>query len=82
MKITIDTVAKQVAVDEDGQVRNVPLYSADSFALLSRLWNTVGWDQKYPYGFTWFGRPIIQLPEDLVRIQEHDLPLHLDADSL
>src|SRR5256885_1398318 len=29
-----------------------------------------GWDNKYVYGFTWMGRPIIQLPEDIVRIQE------------
>src|SRR5439155_18014109 len=26
--------------------------------------------QKYVYAFTWMGRPIIQLPEDIVRIQE------------
>jgi cephalosporin hydroxylase len=25
---------------------------------------------KHPYTFTWMGRPIIQLPEDMVRIQE------------
>jgi cephalosporin hydroxylase len=25
---------------------------------------------KYVYGFTWLGRPIIQLPEDVLRIQE------------
>src|SRR4030095_12011976 len=29
-----------------------------------------GWDTKYVYGFTWLGRPIIQLPEDLIRVQE------------
>jgi cephalosporin hydroxylase len=29
-----------------------------------------GWDNKYVYSFTWLGRPIIQLPEDLLRIQE------------
>jgi cephalosporin hydroxylase len=58
-------------VVEDGtDVRRVPLYSPEAFALLSRLWVKVGWDQKYSYGFTWMGRPIIQLPEDMVRIQE------------
>jgi cephalosporin hydroxylase len=25
---------------------------------------------KYVYGFSWLGRPVIQLPEDLIRIQE------------
>ena len=34
-----------------------------------------GLDQKYVYTFSWLGRPVIQLPEDLVRIQEvlHDV---------
>ena len=27
-------------------------------------------DTKYVYSFTWLGRPIIQLPEDMIRIQE------------
>src|SRR5581483_3363616 len=26
--------------------------------------------QRYTYSFTWMGRPIIQLPEDMMRIQE------------
>src|SRR5205823_3509639 len=30
----------------------------------------VGWGQKYSYQFSWLGRPVIQLPEDLMRIQE------------
>ena len=29
-----------------------------------------GWDTKYVYGFSWLGRPIIQLPEDMIRFQE------------
>jgi cephalosporin hydroxylase len=30
----------------------------------------VGWNQKYVYTFSWMGRPIIQLPEDMIRTQE------------
>ena len=37
---------------------------------MSSAWLRAGWDTKYVYGFSWFGRPIIQLPEDMVRIQE------------
>lgn len=70
MKLSIDTEARAVVCEEGGTETRVPLYSAEAFALLSRLWVKVGWDLKYPYGFTWMGRPIIQLPEDLVRIQE------------
>lgn len=70
MKLVIDTETRQIVVNEAGKTRELSLYSAEAFALLSRIWTNVGWDQKYPYGFTWLGRPIIQLPEDLIRIQE------------
>ena len=48
----------------------IDLYSKEGFKLLSDLWLKVGWDQKYMYSFTWLGRPIIQIPEDIIRIQE------------
>lgn len=41
-----------------------------AFSLISDLWLRSGWDTKYVYGFSWLGRPIIQLPEDMIRIQE------------
>jgi cephalosporin hydroxylase len=46
------------------------LYTPQAFAALSRHWIRVGWSQRYSYQFTWLGRPVIQLPEDLVRTQE------------
>jgi cephalosporin hydroxylase len=67
MKYEIDT-ANGTMTSSDG--KTMPLLSADAFAVLSDLWVRVGWNQKYSYGFSWFGRPIMQLPEDLVRIQE------------
>jgi cephalosporin hydroxylase len=59
-----------VLMDEDGSPRVLPLYSEDAFREISRLWVKIGWALKYSYTFTWLGRPIIQLPEDLLRIQE------------
>ena len=41
-----------------------------AFSIISDLWIRSGWDTKYVYGFSWLGRPIIQLPEDMIRIQE------------
>jgi cephalosporin hydroxylase len=70
MKLTIDTTAKTINWDAEGQTRLLPLYTDEAFALLSRLWLAVGWNQKYAYSFSWLGRPIIQLPEDMVRTQE------------
>jgi cephalosporin hydroxylase len=46
------------------------LDSREAFTLLSKAWLRCGWDNKYVYSFSWFGRPVIQLPEDLIRIQE------------
>lgn len=67
MKFTIDDVEGTI-VDESGNSQN--LYSPEGLKTLSDLWLKVSWDQKHPYTFTWLGRPIIQHPEDLVRIQE------------
>ncbi|QNI72325.1 cephalosporin hydroxylase family protein [Synechococcus sp. NOUM97013] len=41
-----------------------------AFEIISDLWIRSGWDTKYVYSFSWLGRPIIQLPEDMLRIQE------------
>jgi cephalosporin hydroxylase len=70
MKLTIDTNAKTVTLDEGGRTRTLALYEKPAFELLSALWLKLSWVQKYSYTFTWMGRPIIQHPEDLVRLQE------------
>jgi len=70
MKLTIDTESKVLTQETDGQVRHVPLYSDEAFKLLSTQWLKVGWNQKYSYTFTWLGRPVIQIPQDLIRLQE------------
>ncbi|MBA2514478.1 MAG: class I SAM-dependent methyltransferase [Solirubrobacterales bacterium] len=70
MNYTIDTEAGVIAIQQDGDVENVPLYSTEGFELLSDLWLKVGWNEKHSYTFTWMGIPVVQLPEDLVRIQE------------
>lgn len=71
MKLEIDTDANTLLVQApDGSQERIALYSARGFAVLSDLWVKVGWNQKYSYGFTWLGRPLIQLPEDVLRIQE------------
>jgi len=44
--------------------------SQEGFRLLSQAWLRSGWDAKYVYSFAWMGRPIIQLPDDMMRIQE------------
>ncbi|MFO1006038.1 MAG: CmcI family methyltransferase [Planctomycetaceae bacterium] len=69
MKLTIDTDAGTLT-EVNGTTRTIDLYSREAFEILSREWVKVGWDQKYVYTFSWMGRPVIQLPEDMIRIQE------------
>lgn len=70
MKISIDTDEKTLVYQDDSGEKTIGLYSKEAFEIISRPWVRVGWSMKYPYTFSWFGRPIIQLPEDMVRIQE------------
>ena len=75
MTHTIDTTRGVIVTDDGGRSVETPLYSKPGFELLSRLWLKVGWNQKYTYTFSWMGRPVIQLPDDMIRIQEvmHDV---------
>ncbi|MDI3470237.1 MAG: Cephalosporin hydroxylase [Pseudolabrys sp.] len=66
MKLTVDTEKETLVADG----KEVPFYSDEGFRLLSSLWLKTGWNQKYTYTFTWFGVPIIQLPDDMIRYQE------------
>src|SRR5580658_7622723 len=70
MKIELDLDNGTVSVVGDPGRRGIALATAEGFALASKAWLRAGWDAKHVYSFTWLGRPIIQLPEDLLRIQE------------
>ena len=70
MRITVDTEARTLEVDDKGRKESYPLYSAEAFDIVSREWINVGWAVKYVYSFSWLGRPIIQLPDDMIRMQE------------
>jgi cephalosporin hydroxylase len=66
----IDEEKGQVTVQTGAGEKTHPLESSAAFEAVSRAWLRAGWDVKYVYGFSWFGRPVIQLPEDMFRIQE------------
>src|SRR5205814_2345208 len=69
-----------IVIDEDNgilkvikggrEVRSHGLGTAEAFAEISRVWLTAGFYTKHVCSLTWLERPVIQLPEDLVRIQE------------
>jgi len=70
MRLVIDTDARTVTTETATGNSTHPLDSPEAFRLISKEWLAVGWTQRYSYNFTWLGRPLIQLPEDVIRIQE------------
>jgi len=70
MNLTIDTDAKKVYLQQGLETKELDLYSKEAFDLISQIWLKVGWNEKYSYTFSWMGRPVIQLPEDMIRTQE------------
>jgi cephalosporin hydroxylase len=70
MKFEVDTTNKTIRVHDAPQPRTIDLFGSEAFDLLSEAWVKVGWALRYSYGFSWMGRPIIQLPEDAFRMQE------------
>ena len=70
-RITIDLERGEVTVEPGSPgARTHALGSAEGFAAVSQAWLRAGWDAKHVYSFTWLGRPMIQLPEDMIRLQE------------
>jgi len=69
--LTADLANQTLSVTyADNELRTVPLYTLEAFRAISRLWIKTGWAVKYSYNFSWMGRPVIQLPEDLLMMQE------------
>ncbi len=70
MQLILDTDNQTLSLIDGGNRLEHPLYSREAFEALSRQWVRLGWSQKYQYTFSWMGRPVIQLPEDMIRMQE------------
>jgi cephalosporin hydroxylase len=59
-----------VTVQTPDGPREIDIYTAEGFEVLSHLWTRSGWQRKLTYELTWMGVPIIQLPEDILMMQE------------
>jgi cephalosporin hydroxylase len=70
LSVSIDYATATVTADWGERTTTSPLASEEGFRLVSQAWVRAGWDTKYMYSFSWLGRPIIQMPEDMLRIQE------------
>ena len=69
-RIIIDWESEQVRVMGATGEMVYEIGTPQAFSVISRAWLRSGWDNKYVYGFSWLGRPLIQLPEDMMRMQE------------
>lgn len=79
MQILIDSETHTLVTKSPEGEQTLPLYSDAAFKVISDLWVKTGWNAKYPYTFSWMGRPIIQLPEDVLRVQEMIFQLKPDV---
>ncbi len=68
--LQIDEEKNILSVIKNNKTITYPFDSPEAFEEISKMMIRVGWDTKYVYSFTWLGRPIIQLPDDIVTIQE------------
>lgn len=70
MKLIIDAEARTISRLQGNEQATADLFSREAFEWLSEQWLKVGWACRYYQSFSWLGVPIMQLPEDLVRVQE------------
>jgi len=69
-KCTIDADHRTLTVVRNGVPVVLPLYSPAAFDAISRHWVRVGWSLGHYGRFKWMGLHVLQLPEDLMRLQE------------
>jgi cephalosporin hydroxylase len=59
-----------ITIRTDDGPREVDIYTPEGFEVVADLFTRSGWQRKLSYEVTWLGIPIIQLPEDIVMVQE------------
>ena len=68
--IIIDEESNKITITRNGETFEYGIGTPEAFREISKVYLRSGWDTKYVYSFSWLGRPIIQLPDDMIRIQE------------
>ena len=79
MKLTLDDITQTLTVENGEEKKALDFYTPEAFQILSDIWLKMGWGLKHMYTFTWMGRPVIQLPEDMLRTQEVIFSLQPDV---
>src|SRR6478752_4050264 len=67
---TTGAIKPMITVSDDDGDHLVDIYTPDGFRVLADLFTRSGWQNKLSYEVTWLGIPIIQVPEDILMVQE------------
>jgi cephalosporin hydroxylase len=59
-----------ITIRTESGPRDVDIYTPEGFAVVADLFTRSGWQNKLSYEVTWLGIPIIQVPEDILMVQE------------
>lgn len=70
MKVNIDTDRNAIVVEDEGRSEEMPLYSKAGLEALTGIWIKAQWNELQWQSLSWQGFPILQLSEDLLRLQE------------
>lgn len=61
---------RAVTVQTPDGPREIDIYTDEGYDVLAELYTRSGWQRKATYELVWMGIPIIQLPEDILMMQE------------
>lgn len=61
---------RMITVQMPDGPREIDIYTPEGFAVVADLFTRSGWQNKLSYEVTWLGIPIIQVPEDILMVQE------------
>jgi cephalosporin hydroxylase len=61
---------RKITLRLGAETKEMDLYSEDGARALAQLWTRSAWQRRISYQTRWLGIPIIQLPEDILIMQE------------
>jgi cephalosporin hydroxylase len=70
LKFLVDTDQWTIQASDAPDISQHSWFDECGFNLLSEWWLKASWQRRYSYQFQWLGRPIIQLPADIVMMQD------------
>lgn len=60
----------KITVEKDNESKDFDIFTDEGFEFLSELWTKACFHKRIMYEPKWLGRPVIQLPNDIIMMQE------------